>query len=107
MTSEDIKNGRVQHNRVNELVSNNYHPQRSGDVYLVFDPRSYINDMDGLTVASTHARRGATILMYRLSLQDMTLKLRQCIEQLPRMTLLLPYPINLVSPNQVVPQVRC
>ncbi len=54
VTSEDIKNGRVQHNRVNELVSNNYHPQRSGDVYLVFDPRSYINDMDGLTVASTH-----------------------------------------------------
>lgn len=54
VTSEDIKNGRVQHSRVNELVSNNYHPQRSGDVYLVFDPRSYINDMDGLTVASTH-----------------------------------------------------
>lgn len=54
VTSEDIKNGRVQNSRVSTLVGNNYHPTRSGDVYIVFEPRSYINDMDGITIASTH-----------------------------------------------------
>lgn len=54
VTSEDIKNGRVQNSRVTTLVENNYHPTRSGDVYIVFEPRSYINDMDGITIASTH-----------------------------------------------------
>jgi len=32
----------------------NFHPKRSGDIYLVFEPDVYINDFDGLTVASTH-----------------------------------------------------
>ncbi|MFC5080028.1 Alkaline phosphatase PhoV precursor [Vibrio thalassae] len=54
VTSEDIANNRVANSRVNELIRNNYHPLRSGDVYMVFGPRTYINDMDGLTIASTH-----------------------------------------------------
>ncbi|MCG9623761.1 alkaline phosphatase family protein [Vibrio mediterranei] len=53
-TSEDIASNRVPDSRVNELIRNNYHPLRSGDVYMVFGPRTYINDMDGLTIASTH-----------------------------------------------------
>jgi predicted AlkP superfamily pyrophosphatase or phosphodiesterase len=32
----------------------NFHPARSGDIYLVFDPYVFINDFDGLVVASTH-----------------------------------------------------
>ena len=32
----------------------NYQPKRSGDVYLVFRSRSFINDFDGLVVAATH-----------------------------------------------------
>ena len=54
VTSEDIANNRVADSRVNQLIRNNYHPLRSGDVYMVFGPRTYINDMDGLTIASTH-----------------------------------------------------
>jgi hypothetical protein len=35
-------------------VINNFHSKRSGDVYIVFEPNWFINDFDGLTVASTH-----------------------------------------------------
>ncbi len=54
IASEDIAKGTVQNSHLMELVKNNYHPRRSGDVYVVFEPRSYIADMDGLTIASTH-----------------------------------------------------
>ncbi|GEA51382.1 alkaline phosphatase family protein [Vibrio inusitatus NBRC 102082] len=54
VTSSDVATGRLANTHINRLVSNNYQPNRSGDVYLVFAPRTYINDMDGLTVASTH-----------------------------------------------------
>ncbi len=49
-----IEQGRVQDSRVARLVSNNHHPARSGDIYLVFHPNVYINDFDGLRVASVH-----------------------------------------------------
>jgi arylsulfatase A-like enzyme len=32
----------------------NFHPKRSGDIYIVFEPHVFINDFDGLTVTSTH-----------------------------------------------------
>jgi predicted AlkP superfamily pyrophosphatase or phosphodiesterase len=35
-------------------VKKNYHRKRSGDIYLVFEPNVFINDFDGLIVASTH-----------------------------------------------------
>ncbi|MGI9435631.1 MAG: alkaline phosphatase family protein [Geminicoccaceae bacterium] len=35
-------------------ILNNHHPARSGDVFVVFEPHSFINDFDGLTVASHH-----------------------------------------------------
>jgi len=35
-------------------VLNNYSPSRSGDVFVVFEPHSFINDFDGLTVTSHH-----------------------------------------------------
>ena len=35
-------------------ILHNFHPKRSGDIYLVFEPNVFINDFDGLTVASTH-----------------------------------------------------
>ncbi|MCE2572652.1 alkaline phosphatase family protein [Motilimonas eburnea] len=54
ITSSDIAHNRLANTRVVELVKNNYHPRRSGDIYLIFEPRTYINDMDGLTIASTH-----------------------------------------------------
>ena len=33
---------------------NNHNSKRSGDVFVVFEPHWFINDFDGLTVASTH-----------------------------------------------------
>ncbi|UGA57515.1 alkaline phosphatase family protein [Vibrio sp. VB16] len=54
VSSSDIATNRVPNTHVMRLITNNYHPARSGDVYVVFAPRSYINDMDGLQIASTH-----------------------------------------------------
>jgi len=54
VSSSDIAANRVPDTHVMQMIKNNYHPARSGDVYIVFAPRSYINDMDGLQIASTH-----------------------------------------------------
>jgi len=54
VSSSDIATNRVPDTRITQLIKNNYHPARSGDVYVVFAPRSYINDMEGLQIASTH-----------------------------------------------------
>ena len=35
-------------------VLRNHNPVRSGDVFVVFEPHSFINDFDGLTVAAHH-----------------------------------------------------
>ncbi|MBA57527.1 MAG: alkaline phosphatase [Pseudomonadales bacterium] len=35
-------------------VLNNFYSERSGDIYVVFEPNIFISDFDGLTVASTH-----------------------------------------------------
>jgi predicted AlkP superfamily pyrophosphatase or phosphodiesterase len=35
-------------------VINNHNSQRSGDIFVVFEPYSFINDMDGLVVAAHH-----------------------------------------------------
>jgi hypothetical protein len=35
-------------------VLRNFSPNRSGDIYVVFEPNRFINDFDGLTVAATH-----------------------------------------------------
>jgi len=35
-------------------ILRNFHPDRSGDIYVVFDSYVFINDFDGLIVASTH-----------------------------------------------------
>jgi predicted AlkP superfamily pyrophosphatase or phosphodiesterase len=35
-------------------ILRNFHPKRSGDIYLVFEPNVFIHDFDGLIVASTH-----------------------------------------------------
>ncbi|MGC9403470.1 alkaline phosphatase family protein [Vibrio genomosp. F10 str. 9ZC157] len=54
VSSSDIARNQVPDTHLTRLIKNNYHPARSGDVYVVFTPRSYINDMEGLQIASTH-----------------------------------------------------
>jgi len=39
---------------IHNAVRRNFNPDRSGDIYVVFKPNWFINDFDGLKVASTH-----------------------------------------------------
>ena len=54
VTSEDLTHGRVPDTALIRSVLANHDPERSGDIFVVFDPHRFINDMDGLTVAATH-----------------------------------------------------
>ena len=53
-TSEAIRSGEYPDTRVARAVLHNYHPARSGDVYVVARPDHFVNDFDGLTVAASH-----------------------------------------------------
>jgi predicted AlkP superfamily pyrophosphatase or phosphodiesterase len=52
--SSRLRQGSLPDNALTRAVLNNYHPDRSGDIYLVFSPNRFINDMDGLSVTVTH-----------------------------------------------------
>ncbi|PKF61131.1 alkaline phosphatase [Psychromonas sp. psych-6C06] len=54
VTTEDIIQGKLDDQQVLRLVANNFNKSRSGDIHIVFSPNTYINDFDGLKVASTH-----------------------------------------------------
>lgn len=54
ISSTALRNGNVPDTWLYRAVLNNFHPKRSGDVYIVFEPNWFINDFDGLTVAATH-----------------------------------------------------
>ncbi|UJF18298.1 alkaline phosphatase family protein [Vibrio sp. SS-MA-C1-2] len=54
VTRHQIESNQLPESRVGKLIIQNYHPQRSGDIHVIFSQRTYINDMDGLTIASTH-----------------------------------------------------
>ena len=54
VSSEALRRGRVAGNGIIDAVINNFHPKRSGDVFIVFEPNWFINDFEGLVVASTH-----------------------------------------------------
>jgi hypothetical protein len=52
--SSRLREGLLPDNALTRAVLNNYHPDRSGDIYLVFKPEWFINEMDGLSVTVTH-----------------------------------------------------
>jgi predicted AlkP superfamily pyrophosphatase or phosphodiesterase len=54
VSSTALRHGRVPDTDLMRAVLNNFNPKRSGDVFIVFEPNWFINDFDGLTVASTH-----------------------------------------------------
>ena len=54
VSSTAMRNGELPEGEVGMRIANNFHPDRSGDVMIVFEPHYFINDFDGLTVASTH-----------------------------------------------------
>jgi len=54
VSSSALRKGNLPDTDLMRAVVNNFHPKRSGDVYIVFEPNWFINDFDSLTVASTH-----------------------------------------------------
>lgn len=52
--SIDLLEGKIPDTRLNRQILRNFNPKRSGDIYLVLEPHWFVNDFDGLTVASTH-----------------------------------------------------
>ncbi len=54
VSSSALRSGALPDNELMRKITKNYHPRRSGDIYLVFEPNVYVNDFDGLVVASMH-----------------------------------------------------
>ena len=52
--SIDLIEGKLPDTRSVSAILRNFNPKRSGDIYLVLEPHWFVNDFDGLTVASTH-----------------------------------------------------
>ncbi len=54
LPSTRLAQGSLPENGLTRAVLNNYNPDRSGDIYVVFNPGWFINDFDGLSVTVTH-----------------------------------------------------
>jgi predicted AlkP superfamily pyrophosphatase or phosphodiesterase len=54
VSSSALRTDSLPDNLMTRSILRNFHPKRSGDIYLVFEPNVFINDFDGLKVASTH-----------------------------------------------------
>ena len=54
VSSTALRTDSLPDNLMMRSILRNFHAKRSGDIYLVFEPNVFINDFDGLTVASTH-----------------------------------------------------
>ncbi len=52
--SHRVMSGELSDTKLHRLVTNSHNPRRSGDVFVVFEPQWFINDFDGLSVATTH-----------------------------------------------------
>lgn len=54
VTMQDVQTNQLEDKKLLRAVANNFHHKRSGDIHIVFSPHTYINQLDGLTVSSTH-----------------------------------------------------
>jgi len=54
VSTSALREGRVPELPLMQSIRYNFNPVRSGDVFVVFEPGHFINDFDGLTVATTH-----------------------------------------------------
>jgi len=54
VSSSALRRGNLPDTDLYRAVVNNFNAKRSGDVFIVFEPNWFINDMEGLIVASTH-----------------------------------------------------
>jgi len=49
VSSSALARGVVADNCLTRAITNNYHSRRSGNVYVVFEPGRFINNLDGLS----------------------------------------------------------
>jgi predicted AlkP superfamily pyrophosphatase or phosphodiesterase len=54
VSSSALRRGNLPDTDLYRAVVNSFNAKRSGEVFIVFEPNWFINDMEGLTVASTH-----------------------------------------------------
>jgi len=54
VSSHDLRAGNVARTPITEAVLANFHEDRSGDIYVVFEPHWFVADFDGKTVAGSH-----------------------------------------------------
>jgi hypothetical protein len=54
VSSHDLLSGGLPPTWQMAAVLHNHDPDRSGDIYIVFAPQTFISDFDGLSVAATH-----------------------------------------------------
>ena len=54
ISSSSLREGNLPDTPINQAILNNFNPNRSGEIYIVFEPHWFIRDFDGLEVASTH-----------------------------------------------------
>ena len=54
VSSSALNSGKVPDTPLVQSILRNYNRNRSGDIYVVFQPNRFINDFGGLTVAATH-----------------------------------------------------
>ena len=54
ISSSALRQGNLPDTALNRAILNNFNPNRSGDIYIVFEPHWFIRDFDGLEVAATH-----------------------------------------------------
>jgi len=54
VASSDLKEGRTPDTPLTQAILSNFNANRSGDIYVVFEANRFINDFDGLKVASSH-----------------------------------------------------
>lgn len=52
--SSSLRTGAFARNKISDSVMANFNPDRSGDIYVVFEPHWFVADFDGLSVASAH-----------------------------------------------------
>jgi len=54
ISSEDIKNGRLPESPVIEQIRRNFHPKRSGDIYVLQDPYWFLYTNESLPLCTMH-----------------------------------------------------
>ena len=56
VSSHDLRVGNVARTPITEAILANFHEDRSGDIYVVFEPQWFVADLDGASVTSSHGQ---------------------------------------------------